>query len=430
MKEVYIETYGCAANQNNSEIIGGLLRGAGYGLVGNSDIADIIVLNSCVVKGKTENKIKRRVQDLSKKYPKKILVIAGCMPETDAKELKKLAVDCLLLGTHNFKNIVNLLKNYENYLDKRNEVKVGLPKISSNKLIGITQISEGCLGNCSYCKTKLAKGDLFSFDIDDVVKSVESDLRNGAKEIWLTSQDCAVYGVDKYGESRLVELLRRVLLLKGRFKVRLGMMNPAGLFLILDEMISVFKDKKMYKFLHVPIQSGSDDVLKSMRRGYEIELVEKIVERFRKEFPDGVFATDVIVGYPSESVGDFRGSLGFVSEFKPDVFNLSKFSRHKGTEAWKLKELSGEVVSKRASELMECHRAGALDNKKKFVGKKVKVFVNKSLSGGLFEGRDENYNIVLVKGSGGEFGWKELLGKNLEVVIKSVGVHHMVGEVG
>jgi threonylcarbamoyladenosine tRNA methylthiotransferase CDKAL1 len=430
MKEVYIETYGCAANQNNSEIVGGLLRSADYGLTNNFDIADVVIINSCVVKGKTENKIKRRVQDLARCG--KLIVVCGCMSETDAVELRKLNSSAILLGVKHYKEIVRLLRDYysgklnaekeKEYLSSGDEIKVGLPKISSNKLIGIVQISEGCLGNCSYCKTKLAKGALHSFDMDDIVESVESDLKNGAKEIWLTSQDCAIYGVDKYGEPRLVELLSKILSLKHRFKLRLGMMNPGGLSLILDDLLKVFKDKKMYKFLHVPVQSGSDNVLDSMGRGYKIELVERIICCFRKEFPDGVFATDIIVGYPLESVVGFEESLKFVEEFKPDVFNLSKFSRHKGTKAWGLKELDIGVINERASELMECHRARALENKKKFVGMYVKVFVNKALGSGLFEGRDENYNIVLVKGD------KDLLGKNVEVVVKSVGVHHMVGE--
>ncbi len=428
MKYVYIETYGCSANQNNSEIVRGLLKGAGYELTNNFDIADIVIINSCIVKSKTENKIKRRVQDL--KGCRKLVIVGGCMPETDAKELINLNPEVLLLGVKHFKDIVKLIRDFyegnwgwekqEKYLERGDEIKVGLPKISQNKLISITQISEGCLGNCSYCKTKLAKGELVSFDMDKIVKSVESDLQQGAKEVWITSQDCVSYGFDKYGSSKLPELLQRILELKHRFKLRLGMMNPDGLKLILNKMIDVFKDKKMYKFLHIPVQSGSDKVLKDMNRKYDVKIVKMIVEMFRKEFPNITIATDIIVGYPSETDNDFKDSLELVKYLKPDVFNLSKFSKHKGTKAWNLKELSGDVISKRASELMNCHRNIALENKKKFIGLKIKVFVNNSLGNGLFEARDENYNIVLING-------KDLLGKTVEVVVKNVGVHHLMG---
>jgi len=421
----YIETYGCSANKNNSEILKGLLTQAGYPITNNENIADIIVINSCIVKGKTENKIKRRIQDLS--GSKKLVIVCGCMPETDAKEIVDLNPNVLLLGVKHFKEIVKLIRDYregklkqKKYLDSQNENKIGLPKISDNKLISITQIGEGCLGDCSYCKTKLAKGKLVSYDVEDIVKSVENDLKSGAKEVWITSQDCAVYGMDK-GSSRLVELLNEILKLKHRFKLRLGMCNPNNLFLILDELVDIYKNPKMYKFLHVPIQSADDSVLKDMKRRYKIDVVEKIINKFREEFPEMVIATDIIVGYPTESVKAHEYNLEFINKFKPDVFNLSKFSRHKGTGAWKLKELPIKIVNKRASELMTCHRDSALENKKKFLDKEIKVFVNKKLGEGLFEGRDENYNIVLVKG-------EDLLGKNVDVVIRNVGVHHLIGE--
>jgi len=406
----YIETYGCAANQNNSEILKGILMQSNYQITNNPKIADIIIINSCVVKGKTENKIKRRVQDLSKEYSKKLLIICGCMPETDFKEIKKLAPNSILLGTHHFKDIIKLINNYKNnqltgekqvgYLDFNEEEKVLLPKIPKNKLISITQISEGCLGECLYCKARLAKGKLFSYDMDKIVKSVASDLSQGAREVWLTSQDCAAYGMDKYGESKLPELLKQILELRHNFKLRLGMMNPNHLCGFLDEIIEIYKNKKMYKFLHVPIQSASDKVLKDMKRGYSMDKVWEVVSQFRREFVDGVVATDIIVGYPTERDGDHLKNLDFVGRFCPDVFNLSKFSSHRGTKAGKLGVLDIGVVNRRASELMALHRDGALSRKKRFIGRKVKVFVNcKSKMPGFLEGRDENYNIVFVRGS-------------------------------
>ena len=150
----YLETFGCSANQNNSESLKGLLRSSGYQITSNEEIADIIILNTCVVKGKTENKIKRRIQDLSKS--KKLVIITGCMPETDAKQIKQLNTNTILLGTHHFKDIVKLINNYNNskltnskqleLLDYQEETKLNLPKIPQNKLISITQISEGCFG--------------------------------------------------------------------------------------------------------------------------------------------------------------------------------------------------------------------------------------------------------------------------------------------
>ncbi|MDD5193503.1 MAG: tRNA (N(6)-L-threonylcarbamoyladenosine(37)-C(2))-methylthiotransferase, partial [Candidatus Nanoarchaeia archaeon] len=308
---VYIETYGCSANKNNSEIIAGLLKQAGYEPTNNLNIADILIINTCIVKTKTESKIKRRIQDLSKLYPKKLIIIAGCMPETDKHSLKTINPSLLLLGVHHIKDIVRFIRDYKEgkltkekskeYLSAKNEEKL-TGKISSNKLISIIQISEGCLGDCSYCKTRLAKGPLFSYDGNKILKSIESDLKSGAKEIWITSQDNASYGLDKYDKKPMVPyLLKKILNIKHNFKLRIGMMNPNHLYPILDEMIEIYKDKKVYKFLHIPIQSASDKILDNMKRGYSINIAKEIITKFRKAFPDMTLATDIIVGYPSET---------------------------------------------------------------------------------------------------------------------------------
>jgi len=434
MKYIYLETYGCSANINNSEIMKGLLKQSGYEITNNTKIADILIINSCIVKGKTESKIKRRIQDLSKEFPSKLMIISGCMPETDFNSLKKINPDLLFLGIHHIKDISSIILDYFNnefnsnkqkeYLSKQNEEKILLPKIPDNKLISIIQISEGCNGDCSYCKTRLAKGHLFSYNMEQIVKSVQSDLQNGAKEIWLTSQDCAAYGLER-GKNELPELLNKIIKLKHNFKLRLGMMNPNNVYPILDQLIQIYQDKRMYKFIHIPIQSASNSVLKDMNRNYKIEIVKEIINKFRKEFPDITIATDIITGYPIETNEDHKSNLEFIKEYSPDVFNLSKFSSHKGTKAGKLKPLDIKIINKRASELMFLHRKTAEENKQKFKNKTINVFINKKISENLYESRDENYNIILINSKD-----KSILGKNLYVRINQTGVHHLIGIIG
>ncbi len=432
---VYIETYGCSANKNNSEILAGTLRQSGYQITNNEKIADILIINTCIVKGKTETKIKRRIQDMSNLYKNKLIVIAGCMPQTDKESLIKVNPKLLILGIHHIKEIDRLIRDFnENklsktrqdyYISHQNEEKLYAPKISASRLISITQISEGCKGDCTFCKTKLAKGDLFSYDKDAILKSVESDLQSGAKEVWITSQDNASYGLDKENkEQKLPDLLKKILDLKHNFKLRLGMMNPNNLFPIINEMIEIYKNKKIYKFLHIPIQSASNRILKDMNRKYEIETAKEIIKRFRKEFPDITIATDIIVGYPTETEQDHKNNLEFIEEFKPDVLNLSKFSSHKQTQAGKLSPLDKDIINKRASELMHLHRVTANENKQKFRNKIITVFVNsKTNMPYVYESRDDNYNIVLINSKD-----KSILGKNIEVKIKEIGVHHLIGE--
>ena len=427
LKTVYIETYGCSANQNNSEILAGILSQAGFALTNNLELADLVIVNSCVVKGKTESKIKRRIQDLKSKK----IIISGCMPETDFKKLKKIKRDLVFLGTHHYKDIARIIREMQElklddkkqieYLNCNPEIKLNLPKVPQNKLISIHQISEGCLGDCSYCKTRLAKGKLFSYPQKEILKSIESDLANGAKEIWLTSQDDAAYGLDR-GRAELTELLKEILLLKHKFKLRLGMMDPNNVIPILDKLVEVYKDKKMYKFLHIPIQSASNKVLKDMNRFYKIEEAEKIINEFRKEFPDIVIATDIIVGYPTETEEDHKRNLEFIKRIKPDVFNLSKFSSHKQTKAGSLKQLPGNIIKKRATELMQAHKETARENKLKYLNQERVVFINEKISEQLYRARDENYNIVVLQAT------KEFLGKEINVKIKQISIHSMISE--
>tara|TARA_Y100000034_G_C6870793_1_gene397542 strand:- start:222 stop:1508 length:1287 start_codon:yes stop_codon:yes gene_type:complete len=424
-KFIYIDTYGCSANQNNSEIIAGLVTQNGYQVTNNPEIADIHIINSCVVKSKTENKIKRRIQDLAK--AKKQTIVTGCMPDSDSKSISKLNPNALQLSTHDIKSINKLLSTNQSLpilqpsRIKDHEEKVFLPKIPLNKLISITQILEGCLSSCSFCKTKLAKGDVFSYAQEKILKSIESDLKAGAKEVWLTSQGNECYGMDR-GNQELPELINKITNLRHRFKLRIGMMNPKDVLTITDELIEAFKSPKVYKFLHLPIQSGSNKVLKDMRRPYTIEEARQIIEKFRASFPDISIATDMITGYPTESDEDHELTLKFIEEVRPDVLNLSKFSKHKHTPAENLEDLPIEIVNKRNQETMRLHRDTALENKGKFLGKDCKVFVNKKIFGDLYEARDDNYNIVLVNSDG------NLLGKNIDVRIGKLGVHHMIAQ--
>jgi MiaB-like tRNA modifying enzyme len=434
-KTIYIETYGCSANQNNSEILAGILSRAGNIVTNNKEIADIIILNTCVVKSKTESKIKKIIQDLKAQGNKKLIIISGCMPETDFKKIKRINPNVIFLGTHHFKDILNVIRDYQEkkldekkqqeYLEKNPEIKLNLPKLPQNKLISIHQISEGCLGNCSYCKTKLAKGNLFSYPQEEIIKSIESDLSKGAKEIWLTSQDNAAYGLDWKDKKReLPSLLKEILNLKHKFKLRLGMSDPNNILPILDELLEVYKNSKMYRFLHIPIQSASNKVLKDMNRFYTIEEAETIIAKFKKAFPEGVIATDIIVGYPTETQEDHNLNKKFLEKYHPEVLNLSKFSSHKQTRAGKLKVLSNGIVRKRTTELMNIHKQTAKEHKKQYLNKTIEVFINKKIhdSDSLHEARDENYNKVFLKAN------KEDLGKELEVKITSIGVHNLVGE--
>jgi len=445
---VYVETYGCSANQNDAEIIKGLLISHGFNIVENESLSDIVIINTCIVKDPTIKKIEQRIKNLAK--TKKKLVISGCMPEVFSKKLSKIAPKASLISTHHVKDIVSVAKKmFEDkksiLLGKNQEVKVCVPKISQNKSIGIVQICQGCVNECSYCLVKKVKGNLFSFPEDKILKEIESNLSAGAREIWLTSQDNACYDYDLVSPNlfkednlqknqdnsthtseiiHLPQLITKICDLNHKFFLRIGMMNPSSVMPIEEELINAYKNEKVFKFLHLPIQSGSNKILKLMNRKYKIEGAIKIIDKFKKQFPDIVIATDIIVGFPGETNEDFQETLKLISQIKPDVLNHSRFWAMKGTEAAKLKEkISKDELKKREIELMNLHAKIALENKQKLIGKEYKVLVDDKGFKDTFLARNENYQLIILRSQ------ENLQGKFLKVKIKDAKAHYLIGEI-
>lgn len=423
--EIYFENYGCTANQNSTEIMKGMVQQSGLNLTENPKYADIIIINSCVVKESTISKIKRKIQEFSKMNKK--IILAGCMPRIFRKDFNYK--NLFFLDTSRIKDLLNLIKDIEKqnfdkekYLSSVNEIKLNLPKISENKLIRVVQISEGCLGECSYCLTKFAKGKLFSYPEKEIIESIKKDLQSGGKEIWITSQDNASYGNEK-NIFFLPELLKKILELKGNFKVRLGMMNPNNVLKILDELIEIYKNPKMFKFLHIPVQSGSDKVLKLMNRKYSVKDFLKIVEKFKEEIPEITISTDIIVGFPEETEKDFEDTINLIEKINPEILNRSNFSSHKQTPAGKLEKIDEKTVTERATKLMNLHFEICKELQKDYLTKELKVFVNQKGFGKTFLARTENYKLVAVQSE------KDILGKNINVKIKKLFPHYLVGEI-
>lgn len=423
-KFVFIETSGCSANLNNSEIMKGLIKQAGLDFVDNPEMADILILNTCIVKEPTEKEMERRISELLKLN--KPLIITGCMPAVRKEKLRQNNI--FLLPSNNIKSILKLIrkiseKSYgeKDFMINSKEEKLLLPKQNDNRKIGITQILEGCQGSCTYCITRFAKGSLFSYSEDKIIGNIKRDLEQGCKEIWLTSQDNASYGLDKNKISQLPSLLKKILSLEGNFRIRLGMMNPNNILPILDELTECYKDEKMFKFLHIPLQSGSDKVLKDMNRHYQVKDFLFIINKFKKEIPGISFATDIIVAYPTEKEDDFKKSLDIINNVKPDMLNLSAFWPMKGTPAYNLKQLPREVAKKRTTEMMQEFRKIADENNKARIGKVFSCLVYDSFKDNYLS-HAEDYKLVRVKSD------KNILGKIIKLRITKQEQMHLVGE--
>lgn len=426
--EIYFETYGCTANQNSSEIMKGLVRQAGLNLTENIDFGEIIIFNSCIVKESTQEKIRKKIQDLLEQTDKKI-ILAGCMSRL-GKDLflEYLGTRIFLLETSQIKNIIDLISDIqknryysEKYLKKRKEIKLNLPKIPLHKFIGVTQISEGCLGECNYCIVRLAKGRLFSYPKEKILESIKNDLHAGCKEIWITSQDNASYGNDE-GKFLLPDLLKEILKFKENFLLRLGMMNPNNVLKILPELINIYKHPKMFKFLHIPIQSGSNKVLKEMNRAYTREDILKIISEFKKNIPEIIISTDIIIGYPPETKEDWEQTIDLIKKIKPEILNRSNFGARPNTPAEKVTPLNSDEINLRANELMKLHLAICKQSQKKYIGRELKVLIDQRGFENTWLGRTENYKLVAVQSR------EKLLGKFIVVRVRKISPHYLIAE--
>ena len=405
--KVFIDTYGCTFNKSDSQIMAGFLKDNNIDLTYSVDDADIIIVNSCYVKLPTENKVVYKIQSLLEKYPNKKIIISGCMVEIDAEKLNKIGPNCSWIGPHQLDKVVEVVEKSFNGQTLRatglsKNTKIGLTKIKDNPYIHIIQICEGCLGVCTFCCTRFARGPLNSYPISDIKKEAQLAIENGAVEIQLTAQDTAAFGSDS-GE-KLSTIIKEIANLKGDFRIRVGMMHPKNVLGEVDRLIDVFKLPKVYNFIHLPIQSGSNKVLNEMKRGYTTEEYLEIISKFREAIPDMTIATDIIVGYPTETDEDFQETCNVLKEFNPGLIHLSKYQHRKGAPSSKLKEISPSLMKKRSKKITDIKsEITGLENKQLHGTVQRAIVVEKGSKGGFIAKSNSYIPIIVDDAEIGEF---------------------------
>ena len=424
---VFVKSFGCSTNLADGEVMAGCLVEAGYVLVDDLVDADVVVYNTCAVKGPTEN----RMIDLLRRVPKdKKLVVVGCLPLINFERLQREVAFDGVAGPALGEKIVDVvgavLRGGKVYaLENADKAKpsLSLPRVRLNPVVGIVPISYGCLGSCAYCCVVFARGRLRSYAVDEITKRVGLDLADGVREFWLTSQDTACYGLD-IGTS-LPELVRAVCNADGDFKVRVGMMTPNMALKILDKLVEAYKSEKVFKFLHLPVQSGDNQVLARMRRLYTVEDFKQIVNAFREAFPRITIATDVICGFPGETSEAFEKTLHLVEEIKPDIVNVSKFFARPRTPAANMDgALPFSEVKERSTRLSRLASKIALEKNMEWVGWEGEILIDEpGTVPGSWVGRNFAYKPVVVKSA------INLLGKTLRIRVLKAFQTHLEGEI-
>ena len=284
-KKVWVEAFGCSANIADAEIIKGILCNYGYELTSIRKNSDVSILVTCAVKDATEHRMISKIKRYSKEKP---LVVAGCLPKTSKKLIESFSPDCSLMGPQSLDRTLQVVDASLNgrkvvALEDSMSTKVNFPRLRLNPVVSIIEISSGCLSECSFCQTKLAKGSLKSYRIGEIVRQMEDDVAANCKEIWLTSTDNGCYGLDL--KTDLVELLEKCSYIEGDYKIRVGMMNPMYVPRFLDRLISLYRSNdKIFKFLHMPVQSGSERILRKMKRGHTAKIFLDVVKELRKKY--------------------------------------------------------------------------------------------------------------------------------------------------
>ncbi len=438
MAKIFFKTYGCSLNSADSDAMAFELIKGKHEIVSSEELADLVIVNSCAVKKPTETKILKYLRELKAKGKKAI--VAGClakaMPEkltglslalSSLSSIRKVIEACLTDSAKATKQLrpadAPEKEKKQNALEKKQKALAFLTELNSrerplrqlpgkSKAVEIIPICSGCLGSCSYCIVKNARGKLFSYSISSICKKAEMAVKNGKKELWITAQDTGCYGLDI--GSNIVELLKRLLKIKGSFRIRLGMMRPDYTARFKKGLLEALKSRKLFCFLHLPIQSGSNSILKKMRRSYTIEEALDVAAYLRNGLKKRLtIATDVICGFPGETEKDFEKTINALKALQPDIVNISRFWPRKGTEAASMRLLPGALTKERSRRLTKLFSSQSLRQNRKWLGWKGTIVINGNGTNNSSIGRNYAYKQVVVHGS-----YKP--GQKLYIKVKSV----------
>ncbi|MCX8199941.1 MAG: tRNA (N(6)-L-threonylcarbamoyladenosine(37)-C(2))-methylthiotransferase [Candidatus Micrarchaeota archaeon] len=408
----YIETYGCTLNQHDSALMKELLIKKGL-VESSEDDADVIIINTCGVKDATEKRIIERLKGI-----KKPVVVGGCIAAADGQLARRFAPHATLIGTYSTKYICSAVEDalrggcgeFFNACDKG-----GLEYTFTPPIAGIA-VSEGCTSACTYCFAKLARPKLRSMRLGEVIRRIKAANEAGVKELRLTSQDMGAYGLER-GAS-LKGLLSQIADIGDLgLKIRIGMINPKHLKEQMEIIDIIMENECFYKFFHVPLQSGSDRILKLMGRENTVDEYFGIIKEIRKDRLANIM-NDIIVGFPGENEEDFELSVEAVKRVQADTTNVSKFSVRPGTEAARMQLWDKNAAKKRSIIMSKLCDSISLQRNSLWVGRTCGVTLLEKVKSTV--GRNEYYKQVAADGR---------IGETVMCRIVSAGVAYLKGEI-
>jgi len=370
-QRIYIETYGCRYNFGDSAKLIEVLKHQGSTIVGTADEADVVIINTCTVVGVTERKMLRRLS----RFRDYTLIVTGCMPAVQREAIFAVCTPEIIQS--------DVIRDAYRHI---NSVPGGG--------VAIVQVAQGCSGTCSYCLSRVARGPLKSFTADEILAEITAHIQAGTPEIQITAQDVSSWGRDT-GTS-LPHLLNAVDRLPGQFMIRVGMMNPATVREMLDDLVDAFASDHVFKFLHLPVQSGSDRILERMGRAYTVADFEEIVTAFKTRYPEITLVTDMIVGFCGETEQDFSASLDLIDRLRPNKVNITRYSMRPFTPFSSEKD-PPDWVKKDRSRSMNAHAEKIYSSVNKgYLEQNVPFVVTETVKQGSVMARSPNYTGIVI----------------------------------
>ncbi|MGI6227249.1 MAG: tRNA (N6-isopentenyl adenosine(37)-C2)-methylthiotransferase MiaB [Peptococcales bacterium] len=413
IKKYYIQTFGCQMNERDTEVLSGMLKKMGYQKSDNREKSDIILFNTCCVREKAENKVLSylgELKDLKSQNPDLIIGVCGCMVQqkgmTDLIRRSAPHVE-LLFGTHNIHELPDLI---ENILASRNpqisvwnsegEIKENLPSDRESPFKALVNITYGCNNYCTYCIVPYVRGKERSRLPQHIVQEINSLVNEGVIEVMLLGQNVNSYGKD-FTENKVdfADLLEMVNDIEGIERIRYMTSHPRDFS---DKLIKTIAScNKVSKHFHLPVQAGSNNILKKMNRGYTRESYLELIQKIRQYHPNAVITTDIIVGFPGETEDDFLETLDLVEKVRFDSAFTFIYSKRTGTPAAKFKDqVPMEVKKERIQRLNEQINVISHEINQDYLHKKVEVLVEgpSKTNENILTGRTDGNKTVIFSG--------------------------------
>ena len=431
-----VVTYGCQQNEADSEKIAGMLHEGGYDIVKEPALADVIIVNTCAVREHAEERalsITGGYKHLKTARPHLKIGVCGCMvSKSDMSEKIKKSYPYIdfVFGTEKLAHLPEILyRSYEKkkriFVPNDGEIQIaeGLPVIRESTFRAWVSIMYGCNNFCTYCIVPYVRGRERSRRPEMIIEEVRSLVESGCKEITLLGQNVNSYGKEFGGECNFATLLSRLCEIEGDFTIRFMTSHPKDASFELIDIMA--KNEKIAKHFHLPVQSGSDRILKEMNRHYNKETYLSLVDYMREKMPDIAITTDIIVGFPGETEEDFEDTLELMKRVKYDMIFSFIYSPRTGTPAAKMEQLPEKVKTDRMNRLLALQNELLAEKNEAYVGKTLRVLVEgkSKTNEAKMSARTEGNRIVLFDGE------ESLTGKFINLKITKSAPFALIGEI-